>query len=746
MLLQNAEAEISKLKNEVKEQAAASAFQQEEWQKKMTMAETAREKSTASEVDKAKAYLSSQLEEQEENCKRLLAEKDQEIDKLQQQMSKQDCVVKELMNEKEQLTTKVVSLESDLANTKSGMQLDKEAHSLALRDQEMRLRDEATQQIAIKVIHVLCPLTAFYDFMYFALIQVSDALSEAKKLADCALKEALAEQANSIRLECETKENNAIRVLSDQLHAEKQTALEEKEKEHQNKVTEVTNQLQEEKELALSAQRDSHASELAAIRQCALEEAEKVSRAHQGEIDAMQEAQDALRLELDNIEETNRQKTETAIAAFRAESEEKLAQAVADVRREMQVLVDDAVAAREEYLELYTKENKARKAIHNKLMEIQGNIRVICRVRPVLEVERKQAKGGDVNATEILSEEDIVVHRDSSTKNRFEFDRVFPPDSTQSSVFAAVQPLITSVMDGYNVCIFAYGQTGSGKTFTMEGYDGNKGVSPRAIDELFMSIRDASDNWTYTVRFSMLEIYNESIRDLLVEPTSIGGGKFAELAKLDIRQTANGNVVAGLTEMDVSEPEEVMDLMNRGQRNRAVGAHDMNEHSSRSHSILTLTVRGENNKDGAATFGKLHLIDLAGSERVGKTDATGERLKEAQNINRSLSALGDVINSLGNKKSSHVPYRNSKLTFLLQDSLGGNSKVLMFVNISPAVYNVGESICSLNFAFRCRSVELGQAKRQVGNGNVSSAATTPSKASSSTTVRRSAIGTSALRK
>jgi kinesin family protein C2/C3 len=372
-------------------------------------------------------------------------------------------------------------------------------------------------------------------------------------------------------------------------------------------------------------------------------------------------------------------------------------------------------------------------------------------------VERKQAKGADVDATEILSEEDIVIHRDSSTKNRFEFDRVFPPGGTQSAVFASVQPLVVSVMDGFNVCIFAYGQTGSGKTFTMEGYGENpedKGVSPRAIDDLFTFIGNAVENWSYSVKFSMLEIYNETIRDLLVEPAS-GSGKATDAVKLDIRQTATGNVVSGLTEVVVAHSAEVLDLMSRGQKNRAVGAHDMNEHSSRSHSILTLTVRGENNKDGSTTCGKLHLIDLAGSERVGKTDATGDRLKEAQNINRSLSALGDVINSLGSKKSSHVPYRNSKLTFLLQDSLGGNSKVLMFVNISPAVYNVSESICSLNFAFRCRNVELGQAKKQVGNGisgnssgsNSGGGGNGGTATTSSSTLRRSTAGaTSALKK
>ena len=187
-----------------------------------------------------------------------------------------------------------------------------------------------------------------------------------------------------------------------------------------------------------------------------------------------------------------------------------------------------------------------------------------------------------------------------------------------------------------------------------------------------------------------------------------------------------GTVVVGLTEFEVTSPEQVMSLLQQGQANRAVGSHDMNEHSSRSHSILTLKVTGKNTLQNTSTSGKLHLIDLAGSERVGKTDATGDRLKEAQNINRSLSALGDVIAALGsrssngsgsNKGPSHVPFRNSKLTYLLQDSLGGNSKVCMIVNVSPVARNVGETVCSLTFASRCRAVELGNAKRNVGKAS-----------------------------
>eukprot|EP01038_Epipyxis_sp_PR26KG_P008183 gene8183-11070_t len=377
--------------------------------------------------------------------------------------------------------------------------------------------------------------------------------------------------------------------------------------------------------------------------------------------------------------------------------------AIVEVKSESQVIIDKANAERDEHLANYTRERKLRKKIHNKLLEIQGNIRVICRVRPILEVERKS--GEDVDVTEFPNDEELLIQRDSQTKTKYEFDRVFAPGSSQEDVFEAVQPLCVSVLDGYNVCIFAYGQTGSGKTFTMEGYGSDIGVSPRAISELFNQVKNLSEDWTYVLQLSMLEIYNETILDL----------QNANKEKLEIRQTPEGNQVTGLTEIQINSIEQVKELMTQGQANRAVGSHDMNEHSSRSHSIVTVTCRGKNKLDGSTTFGKLHLIDLAGSERISKTDATGDRLKEAQNINKSLSALGDVVNALGNKKATHIPYRNSKLTFLLQDSLGGNSKVLTFVNISPAVYNLSETVCSLNFASRCRSTELGQAKKQSNN-------------------------------
>mmetsp|Transcript_5197 Transcript_5197/g.7991 ORF Transcript_5197/g.7991 Transcript_5197/m.7991 type:complete len:924 (+) Transcript_5197:113-2884(+) len=235
------------------------------------------------------------------------------------------------------------------------------------------------------------------------------------------------------------------------------------------------------------------------------EEKRALETAHKATLETVHQEMATIKNQLDNIEAIHTEKLEAALSELRVAKDAERDAALEALRVEMQSLVDSAYVARDEYLALYTKENKARKAIHNKLMEIQGNIRVICRVRPILEVEHKS--GEDVDVTEILSDEDIVIHRDLSTKNRFEFDRVFAPLSRQEEVFEAVQPLVVSVLDGYNVCIFAYGQTGSGKTFTMEGYGTDIGVSPRAISELFRIVQECSEDWSYTVWISPLNDY-----------------------------------------------------------------------------------------------------------------------------------------------------------------------------------------------------------------------------------------------
>lgn len=349
----------------------------------------------------------------------------------------------------------------------------------------------------------------------------------------------------------------------------------------------------------------------------------------------------------------------------------------------------------------YKKEMTLRKKLHNELVDLKGNIRVYCRVRPVIKED-----GGGKNAENVISfdeDDDALLNVFSKGATKlFEMDKVFRPESTQEQVFEEVKSLIVSCIDGYNVCIFAYGQTGSGKTFTMEGPSSNPGLNQRALKLLFEETRDRGVDWHYSINVSVIEIYNEMIRDLLGDNPS---------AKLEVKQGKEGLYVPGLTEIQVKDVQELNEVFAIGKTNRATAITDMNEHSSRSHALLCVTVNGQNKTTGHRTIGKLNLVDLAGSERVSKSGSEGARMKEAQNINKSLSSLGDVIHSLKNK-NSHIPYRNSKLTYLLQESLGGDSKTLMVVQVAPVEKNVAETVCSLNFAQRVRTVELGQATKR----------------------------------
>jgi len=356
----------------------------------------------------------------------------------------------------------------------------------------------------------------------------------------------------------------------------------------------------------------------------------------------------------------------------------------------------------------YVAEAAERKRLHNLVLELKGNIRVFCRVRPKLQHEDSElAIFFPEDGRPDIPESNIAVFDETKgTEKVFEFDRTFGPNSSQEQVFEEVEALVTSVLDGYNVCIFAYGQTGSGKTFTMEGSPQEKGINPRTLARLFEMITDKSQDFSYRVEFSILEIYNEEIKDLL-EP---GGNK-----KLEVRQGPDGNYVQDLYLAQVSSYDEVIKLWSKARENRTTFSNNINEHSSRSHLVLSVYARGENRSTGVQSYGKLHLVDLAGSERLSRTNATGDRLKEAQNINKSLSALGDVIAAAAGKQG-HIPYRNSKLTHVLQDSLGQDSKTLMIVQSSPLVRDVGESICSLQFATRARTVELGQAKKHTMPG------------------------------
>ncbi|XP_052179062.1 kinesin-like protein KIN-14Q [Diospyros lotus] len=361
----------------------------------------------------------------------------------------------------------------------------------------------------------------------------------------------------------------------------------------------------------------------------------------------------------------------------------------------------------------FLKGAKEQKELYNKILELKGNIRVFCRCRP-LNTEEITAGASMSIDFEASKDGELTVKSNGAAKKTFKFDAFFGPQSSQVEVFEDTAPFATSVLDGYNVCIFAYGQTGTGKTFTMEGTDEARGVNFRTLEELFRIIKERKEQFEYEISVSVLEVYNEQIRDLLIPGSQPG----VTAKRLEIRQVGEGiHDVPGLVEAHVNNMSEVWEVLQTGSNARAVGSTNANEHSSRSHCIHRVMVKGENLLNGECTRSKLWLVDLAGSERVAKTEVQGERLKETQNINRSLSALGDVISALATK-SPHIPFRNSKLTHLLQDSLGGDSKTLMFVQISPNENDLSETLCSLNFASRVRGIELGPAKKQLDSSEL----------------------------
>ncbi|KAL5745631.1 hypothetical protein ACOSP7_026777 [Xanthoceras sorbifolium] len=332
---------------------------------------------------------------------------------------------------------------------------------------------------------------------------------------------------------------------------------------------------------------------------------------------------------------------------------------------------------------------KENRKLYNMVQDLKGNIRVYCRIRPAFNAETK-------NAIEYIGDDGSLVILDPSKLQKdgrkvFQFNRVFGPTATQDEVFKDTQPLVRSVMDGYNVCIFAYGQTGSGKTHTMSGPSGGStkdmGINYLALEDLFEISSRRKDIINYDIHVQMVEIYNEQIRSCARE---------------------NGLSLPDATMHSVKSTTDVLHLMKLGEVNRVVSSTAINNRSSRSHSVVTVHVHGKD-ISGNILRSCLHLVDLAGSERVDKSEVTGDRLKEAQYINKSLSCLGDVITALAHK-NSHIPYRNSKLTLLLQDSLGGHAKTLMFAHVSPEGDSFGETVSTLKFAQRVSTVELGAAR------------------------------------
>ena len=329
-------------------------------------------------------------------------------------------------------------------------------------------------------------------------------------------------------------------------------------------------------------------------------------------------------------------------------------------------------------------------------------VRVVVRCRPLSKKEvnegREKVVSMDKDNGEVL-----VQKSNEEMPKRFTFDCVYSEDTKQEDIFAeSAFPIIENILEGYNGTIFAYGQTGTGKTHTMAGIlddPEHKGITPRAFETIFKSI-NIDTNKQYLVRASYLEIYKEEVLDLLNKNG---------IEKLELKEKPGSGVyVKDLSTALVENSEKMMEIMLRGNKNRHVGQTKMNTESSRSHSIFTITVEwGELGADGKSHIrvGKLNMVDLAGSEKQKKTESEGVRLEEAIKINLSLTTLWHVISSLVDQKSTYVPYRDSKLTRLLQDSLGGNTKTVMIANIGPADYNMDETLSTLRYASRAKHIE-----------------------------------------
>jgi len=377
------------------------------------------------------------------------------------------------------------------------------------------------------------------------------------------------------------------------------------------------------------------------------------------------------------------------------------------------------------------------------LDDASKNFQVVVRVRPPLARELNGDRPFQC-CVKVESERSITIGENLDAeagigpyqRHFFTFDRVYDQDSDQATVYASTaKAVVDSSLAGYNATIFAYGQTGTGKTYTMEGFNSAeaRGIIPRAIEQIFNHIqRSISPRLRFLVRASYLQIYNEVISDLL-KP---------ERTNLLIREDKRRGVfVEGLSEWVVRSPEEIYGLMERGGTIRATGSTKMNHISSRSHAVFiiiaeqsetmylddagrelsheefaALLQRGGHGEEGLQALesnvrqsfkvGKLNLVDLAGSERVRLTGATGQRLEESKKINQSLSALGNVIAALTDPKGrSHIPYRDSKLTRILEDSLGGNCKTTMMAMISPAMEAFVESLSTLKFANRAKNIK-----------------------------------------
>mmetsp|Transcript_39136 Transcript_39136/g.124247 ORF Transcript_39136/g.124247 Transcript_39136/m.124247 type:complete len:691 (+) Transcript_39136:141-2213(+) len=380
--------------------------------------------------------------------------------------------------------------------------------------------------------------------------------------------------------------------------------------------------------------------------------------------------------------------------------------------RQLRAVRDRLAAAIVEARELQLDEEEVRPAewqrrrLHNLIQDMQGQVRVYCRLRPLNSREQRR---GDIEVVSASQGTTVEVSGDKAVgivAARHKFDAIFAPGS-QEQIFEECQDLAQSAVDGHNVTVLCYGQTGAGKTHTMYGTPSEPGIAVRMTRQLFELIQGRG----FSVTGSLVELHNNRLTDLLAPATAVATIAIESRTLVSLRQESEADISCeGLTELPMQSADELEELVRLGSTRRAVSAHALNGESSRSHVLLTVKLyrsaehlAGSGAPDGLPPTSKLLFCDLGGCERLKRSEAVGEQIREAIEINRSLSALGDVIEAVVQRRR-HVPYRNHKLTQLLQDSLGGSAKALMFVNCSPAASSAAETVAALSFASRAKRV------------------------------------------
>lgn len=479
-----------------------------------------------------------------------------------------------------------------------------------------------------------------------------------------------------------------------------------------------------------------------------LQEVQRASEQEKRRLRELTEQEEAAQARVSAVE------GELAAIQARQQTEGAGQQALVDREKELAVVVEAARRFQEAIAQLMAENGVLARRLNNEILSLKGNVRVFCRMRPRLLEEkatdavRMEVQDDCLGLTVYdVAHANVTGMKEHTRSWDFEFDHVFRPGTSQATCFEEISCLVQSALDGYRVAILAYGQTGSGKTHTMLGgstvlppaEDDEAGMIPRTVDLIFKEAAQLKKHgWELEVHASMAEVYNDQALDLLASRQGSASAVGHAAAEIEARIAGVSSMGCGAASASaeqqhppfrrvrVRDAAHVHSLLHRASRERHVATTAANERSSRSHAVFQLFLTGRCRVAGREreVSGMLSFVDLAGSERLQSTGAVGERLKEAQHINRSLCALGDVIEAIGRKSSSrgpsaaavHVPYRNSRLTMLLRDCLGGDSKTLMFVNISPLQEHLGETLSSLRFASKVHACTVGVARRHAADG------------------------------